>query len=646
MTGAHTAFLPRHALVNDLWTGFVPEELQGLTRVEVSMIAQVNPLLNITVLPTSGSSCLKAFQYSVVNDVPSIFAQMPHRPAGDVLYNLSMSNRPIGGGIPTTQSDQPRSWQFRPAKVMAAVRWLRAHNADWASIPGDLDLFQDATSNTPEDTVTLDVDDEDISDVDAAMRTVNTGVSTNPHANTFEAETLYLRSEPPTSQDDFLRDVLTSGQAATSVPTITRAQPTEFSHPYHDSMFYEKCFPNLFPYGIGGPGDVAKHGLTQDEHVKWMLHQGGDRRFQRYAPYYFTHYAYKMRRRVGGIAAVAASRSAAAEAANDHDSDDSDVDHETNEVNTDNSDNMFTAAAMRDAIDTSQHAPTSQSHPQIRKFLSRLAPYGDKLPGTPIHINSEKNKLHAMVQSDTVQNDGKVSSPDTHTYYTYVHRKQGATIELTWVLQVIVHASMSTEHHKQPIPKIIGSMHLNFSIHDCESLLCQYVNRQVSWFTTFASADPHHDDIFRIITGTDPHCKPICDASTTAERDRVIRLVDEYSDQQRVQLLGEHPALQARIFLLKMDGLWLHVIRGQHKPLGFLSDLWRRIEFQKRGVPHEHALSFVSNKAPIDWLVKRTRDGALIDALGMHEDDGPFPPKVWDNDNQVRFQPTPPRILP
>ena len=66
MTGAHTAFLPRHALVNDLWTGFVPEELQGLTRVEVSMIAQVNPLLNITVLPTSGSSCLKAFQYSVV----------------------------------------------------------------------------------------------------------------------------------------------------------------------------------------------------------------------------------------------------------------------------------------------------------------------------------------------------------------------------------------------------------------------------------------------------------------------------------------------------------------------------------------------------------------------------------------------------
>jgi hypothetical protein len=111
MTGADTAFLPRHALVNDLWTGFVPVELQGLTRVEVSMIALVNPLLNITVLPTSGSSCLKAFQYSVVNDVPSIFSQIPHRPAGDVLYNLSMSNRPTGGGHTYNA--------FRPSTVMA-----------------------------------------------------------------------------------------------------------------------------------------------------------------------------------------------------------------------------------------------------------------------------------------------------------------------------------------------------------------------------------------------------------------------------------------------------------------------------------------------------------------------------------------------
>jgi len=71
-----------------------------------------------------------------------------------------------------------------------------------------------------------------------------------------------------------------------------------------DASFYEKCCPDLFPYGYGGPGDSQE--LKMDDFVKHVLERGLDRQFQQSPRFYFTALANRMRRRVGGVCVTAA----------------------------------------------------------------------------------------------------------------------------------------------------------------------------------------------------------------------------------------------------------------------------------------------------------------------------------------------------
>jgi hypothetical protein len=45
-------------------------------------------------------------------------------------------------------------------------------------------------------------------------------------------------------------------------------------------------------------------------------------------------------------------------------------------------------------------------------------------------------------------------------------------------------------------------------------------------------------------------------------------LASELSIAAREKLLKQHPALIARIFDLKVDGLFEHIVKGIHNPLG------------------------------------------------------------------------------
>jgi hypothetical protein len=98
----------------------------------------------------------------------------------------------------------------------------------------------------------------------------------------------------------------------------------------------------------------------------------------------------------------------------------------------------------------------------------------------------------------------------------------------------------------------------------------------------------------------------------------VLAKVDGYSLHERRKLLGQHPALTARLFEKKMDGLWEKVFNGKDRPIGEVTDYWRRVEFQRRMVPHEHAIAFVAS----DHRTRKTPGSAHYD------EDSPLPEDV------------------
>jgi hypothetical protein len=74
----------------------------------------------------------------------------------------------------------------------------------------------------------------------------------------------------------------------------------------HEDYFWEKCYPNLFPYGRGGPSDIRYcRSIKLSKFIQHMLQRGGNvvgmkqgRRFQMDARFIFPAYILDSRRRL------------------------------------------------------------------------------------------------------------------------------------------------------------------------------------------------------------------------------------------------------------------------------------------------------------------------------------------------------------
>ena len=90
--------------------------------------------------------------------------------------------------------------------------------------------------------------------------------------------------------------------------------------------------------------------------------------------------------------------------------------------------------------------------------------------------------------------------------------------------------------------------------------------------------------------------------------------------------MRSHPAIAARLFDIKQECIWKHILLGEAKPFGIITDYWRRVEvlfirvlcafifvehafcitnhftfqYQARGTPHIHSLICVSKSDGID----------------------------------------------
>ena len=233
----------------------------------------------------------------------------------------------------------------------------------------------------------------------------------------------------------------------------------EFVNPYRDpAYFWAKCFPFLYPYGRGCPSDPDSLVQNLRLHNKQMLMRGGGpqgRRFQQYPNYYFAAYHYESRRKLGGIVSKAQNskydglsenddtvitasilsqmKTYAEEQTQNHQILHSVDKPETENLNnfTESDENEFRSSFLSSSSSSSVLESTSNSNdqecntntssadttneseklPKMTKqeyefYCKRLAVYGKSLPGTSLHMKTERNNLMSMLASPTVDSDG------------------------------------------------------------------------------------------------------------------------------------------------------------------------------------------------------------------------------------------------
>ena len=92
-----------------------------------------------------------------------------------------------------------------------------------------------------------------------------------------------------------------------------------------------------------------------------------------------------------------------------------------------------------------------------------------------------------------------------------------------------------------------------------------------SWFATFAAPEVYESTLYE--TAMDTYL--INDPARVEAMKAVVRRLNK---EERLKILRDSPALSARLFHYKQEAIWEKLLKGQHKPLGDIGDIWRRVE--------------------------------------------------------------------
>ena len=104
------------SLAGGLFCGEPPDVLKQLWAVEVSMVALVNPIVNITVLSAHAHTSSKPNSFCIENDVMQIAQKLPRVPGKD---SWAVFIHQGFNGKPDSQH------QYRPHYVYQALQWLK-----------------------------------------------------------------------------------------------------------------------------------------------------------------------------------------------------------------------------------------------------------------------------------------------------------------------------------------------------------------------------------------------------------------------------------------------------------------------------------------------------------------------------------------
>jgi hypothetical protein len=194
-------------------------------------------------------------------------------------------------------------FKYRPAKVKAALEWLRENNPLYGGIRIDNNAFN---GKRPEENFEQDcfaIDDDEMSCINPFGGRDTMGgptPSTNSGSRGVDEEEilLHMPSKPVSKVETIVEaavdeDNWDGGPFGTKIkrePTdpliFERGQNHNFKytksydeakHRDHEDYFEGKCYPNLFPYGRGGPSDIRYcRAIKLSKFIQHMLQRGGN----------------------------------------------------------------------------------------------------------------------------------------------------------------------------------------------------------------------------------------------------------------------------------------------------------------------------------------------------------------------------------
>ncbi|MEL6196148.1 MAG: DUF6570 domain-containing protein [Myxococcota bacterium] len=308
--------VPELALVNYRWFGDVPEELSELSRVEMSCISLLNPIMSIYVAgtPAAGAATNVACRgslFTCVNTVAQITNTLPKRLRKDEF--MVMQN-------PRARA-RDRRLLFRPAVVLRALKWLVENNFFYKEYakehPGAFDFTAYGAMATEDGVPAEGIPDDDVGAVSEAIHVsavAAAGLVASMPADDERESMLVVESEVPSGGDGGGADGNMSdsreegdglGLGVRRRHSGSRRIVGQYELPADDDdvapgvrpheveFFYEKAMPWLTPFGVGGPGrlgDASADSMSSDTHfafARHALHLGLDRRWQKSALFSF-----------------------------------------------------------------------------------------------------------------------------------------------------------------------------------------------------------------------------------------------------------------------------------------------------------------------------------------------------------------------
>ncbi|KAH8084932.1 hypothetical protein BXZ70DRAFT_900271 [Cristinia sonorae] len=125
---------PKKSLVNGLWLGEVPFELQGLSWTEKLLISRVNHNYCVVRFSMSGMTGLHKMKANAISfsvPMPKVYKTLP--PSKDQLDNV-LAFIYIGSVKPSTEDWHRTPFLVRHNKVKAALDWLKLNHKDYADL--------------------------------------------------------------------------------------------------------------------------------------------------------------------------------------------------------------------------------------------------------------------------------------------------------------------------------------------------------------------------------------------------------------------------------------------------------------------------------------------------------------------------------
>ena len=371
-----------YSLAGGLFCGEPPDVLKQLWAVEVSMVALINPIVKITVESAYAHTSSKPNSFCIENDVIQIAQKLPRVPSKDtwaVFLHQGFSGKPDS------------QHQYRPHYVYEALKWLKDNNVLYRDVVLEFpDEWADAIDNAErvievESVRYTDADVEPVRRNELPAETDDVGHAANPSAVP-SRDFFLVKSMDYGPTIDELKAVARSAQkngGTFKKPALRRSLLGATIVQRHEAPDFDAmAFPVLYPFGFG-------HVPGKSIDVKYVEHRicsgGYYRRFQQTSNYLYTHYAFEMKRTVGGISVLAASKS--------------------------NESGGMTAQDARDFLaflrdeDGQEHLP-AEKMARIRRFMRLVAPYAQRLPGTKVVMDQEKNKMRSIINSPVTREDG------------------------------------------------------------------------------------------------------------------------------------------------------------------------------------------------------------------------------------------------